>query len=161
MPIPLHPDLPDAATLTAAVARLEPTTRPQWGRMSAPQMVEHCVRFNDIYLGRQTMSPVMRLLARLFGGFFIRKFLRASPFEMPRNMKTLPQLQIEAEPAEGSFEVDRTRLVDSLTEIEAIRGRWKHPLYGSIDAEVGRALARHHLAHHLHQFGVLDPPSPT
>lgn len=167
MPVTLHPDLPDAATLSAAAARLEPTTRPNWGRMSAPQMVEHCRRFNEIYLGRQAVSPVMRILARIFGGFFIRKFLRVSPFEMQRNMKTLPQLQAEDGPGgapekpAGDFEADRTRLLHTLHEIEAITGRWRHPLYGSIDAETGRALARHHLAHHLHQFGVLNPPSST
>ncbi|MEK9501414.1 DUF1569 domain-containing protein [Gaopeijia maritima] len=162
MPLTPHPDLPDAATLSAAAARLESTTRPQWGRMSAPQMVEHCARFNEIYLGRQAVSPVVRLLARMFGGLFIKKFLRASPFEMQRNMKTLPELQMTSEPAEPDhFEADRARLLATLAEIESITGRWKHPLYGTIDAEVGRALTRHHLAHHLHQFGVLEPASST
>lgn len=135
--------------------------RPRWGEMTAPQMVEHCGRFNEIYLGRTTVSPVVRILARLFGGFFIRKFLRVSPFEMQRNMKTLPQLQVADVGAEQGEEFDesRARVRSTLTEIEAIAGRWNHPLYGGIDAEVGQALTRHHLAHHLHQFGVLDPPS--
>ena len=47
-------------------------------------------------------------------------------------------------------------MLATLDEVEAIQGAWDHPLYGRLDAEVAKAAARHHTAHHLHQFGALD-----
>ena len=152
----IHPDTPDAATVREAFGRLTPDTPARWGRLDAPGVVEHVTRFNEIYLGRRRPGWFVGLMARLLGGFFIRKFLAASPFATPKSMQTLPDLRVDAgdvDPAD--FEQRRTRLLATFDELEAITGTWAHPLYGRIDAEVGQALARHHAAHHLHQFGLL------
>lgn len=157
MSVKLAPDLPDAETLKEALARLEQTSRPQWGTMTVVQMLAHCARLHDLYLGRVQASRKTRILARLLGRPFIRKSLATSPFHLRRGQRTLPELETGAVTVDGEFEGMRARVLASLDEIEGRSGRWKHPLYGEIDAAVGQALARHHLAHHLHQFGVLEP----
>jgi hypothetical protein len=153
----IHPDIPDAATLREAVHRLTPETAPRWGRLSAPAMLEHCARFNELYLGRRRPSFLVRLVTRLFSGPITRRFASASPFEMKRGATTMPDLRVEEAPTDpDAFEPLRARLLSTLDEIEAHTGTWDHPLYGRIDAALGRALARAHLTHHLHQFGVLE-----
>lgn len=161
MSFEIHPDVPDFAAVRSAVRALAPTDAARWGSMDAPRMVEHCARFNEVYLGRIEEGWAVRILARLFGGFAIRRFLATSPFEMKKGMTTLPALRMAEEDFDaGRFEASRTRFLETLAEIEAISGAWAHPLYGRIDAEVGKALARHHAAHHLHQFGRLSPGGP-
>jgi len=161
----IHPEIPDPETVRAAFERLAPDARAGWGRMNAPAMLEHCLRFNEIYLGRRRPAWPIRLLARLLAGPFLERALRTSPREMKRGIRTLPSLRVDPEAADGSaFEDTRARLLSTFDEIDGIRGVWAHPLYGRIDAEVGKAVARHHAAHHLHQFGALDealpPPRP-
>lgn len=155
-----HPHLPDHATVRSAFLRLEPDTPGRWGTLDATGMLEHCARFNETYLGRRKVSWMVRILGRLLGGVFVKKFLSDSPFAMKRGMGTLPSIRVEPSDADAAgFEDARGRLLATLDEIGAIRGTWDHPLYGRMDAEKGKALVRHHCTHHLHQFGVLDPPS--
>lgn len=152
----VHPEVPDFGAVRDAFGALEYTDAARWGKMDAPAMVEHVRRFNETYLGRVRVPAGTRFLARLLGGFFIRRYLKMSPFEMKRSMTTLPVLQVAPDlRSAAEFEATRRRLLRSFEEIEAISGEWDHPLYGKIPAETGKALARHHAAHHLRQFGRL------
>lgn len=148
------PDTPTLDEIREAFAHADPTTTPRWGTMNAPQMVRHCREFVDLYLGRKHVAAPMRLLARWFGPFFLKKTLAKSPTETPRNLSTIPS--IKAAPGiTPDFEVERQRLFAALDEIAALRGTVEHPLYGPTAAEDVIALVRHHTAHHLDQFGWL------
>jgi len=151
----IHPEIPDVDTVRSAFAALEPTDQRRWGTMTPGQMAEHVARFNEVYLGRIKIGGLMGFLARLIGRPFARRFLASSPFETKRGMGTIPSLRAEEPIDEAGFEAARTRALATFDEIEAKSGEWAHPLYGRIPAEVGQALARHHAAHHLHQFGRL------
>ncbi len=151
----IHPDTPDIAAVRGAFEALEATDQRRWGTMTAPQMAEHVARFNEIYLGRIEVGGIMGFLARLVGKPFIRRFLATSPYAMKRGMGTIPAIRMEEPVDEAAFEDARARVLSTFDEIEAKTGEWDHPLYGKIPAEVGRALARHHAAHHLRQFGRL------
>jgi len=151
----IHPDVPDMEAVRDAFAALEATDERRWGTMTAAQMAEHVARFNEIYLGRVRVGGVTGFLAKLFGKPFVRRFLAGSPYEMKRGMGTLPAIRIEEPLDEVAFEAARARVLATFEEIEAKSGTWDHPLYGAIPAGVGQALARHHAAHHLRQFGRL------
>ena len=130
----------------------------------ATGMLEHVARFHEIYLGRRSAPWPVRVLARLIGRPMIGKFLATSPFKMKRGMRTLPGLRIDAgEVKAESFETERARMLETFDEIHALKGEVVHPLYGRIDADVVKALTRHHATHHLFQFGVLerDEPGPS
>lgn len=158
MSFEIHPDTPAPDTIREAVARLTGQTGARWGTMNATGMLEHVARFHEIYLGRRSAPWPVRVLARLIGRPMIRKFLAISPFEMQRGMRTLPGLRIDAGSVQPeSFETERARMLETFEEIHAARGQVVHPLYGRIDADVVKALTRHHAAHHLSQFGVLEP----
>ena len=157
MKLPIHPETPDTATIRDAFQRLTADTPARWGTLDAAGMLEHVARFNELYLGRRRPSWMIRTLARVFAGPFLKKFLGASPFEMERGMKTLPDIRVDPSAVDPSgFEDARTRVIGTLDELDAIRGAWDHPLYGRIDAETGKGMARHHAAHHLNQFGLLE-----
>ncbi len=153
-----HPEVPSYESVRAAVERLEPTTTPRWGKMNVLQMMAHCSRLNRLYLGEEPVAWWVKPITRLFKGFLLRRFLETSPFEFARGVRTLPSLQVEAgDVRDSEFDRERAGLIASLERAHTISGYWDHPLYGSIDAEVGRALVRTHTTHHLNQFGVIAP----
>ncbi|MEQ9400925.1 MAG: DUF1569 domain-containing protein [Longimicrobiales bacterium] len=157
MSFEIHPDTPAPDTIHEAVARLTPQTRARWGTLNSTGMLEHVARFHEIYLGRRPAPWPIRVLARLIGRPMIGKFLAISPFEMKRGMRTLPGLRIDAREVEAeSFEAERARMLETFDEIHALSGEVVHPLYGRMEADVVKALTRHHAAHHLSQFGVLE-----
>lgn len=161
MSFEIHPDTPAPDTIRAAVGRLTPQTSARWGTLNATGMLEHVARFHEIYLGRRSAPLPVRVLARLIGRPMIGKFLATSPFKMQRGMRTLPGLRIDAREVKAeSFQRERARMLETFDEIHALVGEVAHPLYGRMDAEVVRALTRHHAAHHLSQFGVLESGEP-
>jgi len=151
----IHPDVPEIDAVRSAFEALQADDPRQWGTMTAAQMAEHIARFNEIYLGRIKVGGIMGVLAKLIGKPFIRRFLAGSPFEMKRGMGTIPAIRIENAVDEAAFEDARARILSTFEEIEARSGEWDHPLYGKLPAEAAKALARHHAAHHLRQFGRL------
>ena len=71
----VSPDTPSIVELRAACDRLDAATAPAWGTMDAPQMLRHCSRFMDLYLGRIAVAGWARLVSRLIGPLFLRSFL--------------------------------------------------------------------------------------
>ena len=148
-------DTPSFEGLRDALLRLDATTRPDWGKLDAQGMLEHCSRFVDLYLGRVPVSGAIRFAARWMGPLFLRRMVAKSPLDTPRNMRTLGALQPEAVDAE-TFADALARFRSGLDEIEALEGEMDHVLYGPTDAASIKTLVRHHAAHHFHQFGLLE-----
>jgi hypothetical protein len=150
----VSPDTPTIAELRAALERLDAVTTPAWGTMTAPQMLRHCSRFMDLYLGRIVVPGWARLVSRLIGPLFLRSFLTKSIGATPRNMGTMPAIKARPQ-LELDFEEERTRFLERLAEVEALDGVIQHAMYGAMKADDANALVRHHTTHHFHQFGVV------
>ena len=150
----VSPDTPTIAELRAALDRLDAATAPAWGTMDAPQMLRHCSRFMDLYLGRIAVPGWARLVSRVIGPLFLRSFLTKPIGATPRNMGTMPA--IKARPDHNlEFAAERTRFLDRLDEVEALDGVIQHAMYGAMNADDAKALVCHHTTHHFHQFGVV------
>ena len=150
----VSPDTPSIAELRAALDKLDAATAPAWGAMTAPQMLRHCSRFMDLYLGNVAVPVGVRLLSRLFGPLFLRSFLTKPIGATPRNMGTMPAIKARPEVA-LDFAAERSRFLDRLDEVEALEGVVQHAMYGAMKADDAKALVRHHTTHHFHQFGVV------
>jgi hypothetical protein len=148
------PDTPSIAELREALERLDAGTAPAWGTMAAPQMLRHCSRFMDLYLGRIAVPAGVRLLSRLLGPFFLRSFLTKSIGATPRNMGTMPAIKVRPD-LDLEFAAECTRFLERLAEVEELDGVIQHAMYGAMKADDAKALVRHHTTHHFHQFGVV------
>ena len=153
--VEVHPDTPSLADLRRAYERLRADTRPGFGRMTATEMLVHCREFNRLCLGEIRPNVFIRLLARLLGPVFLRKYLAKSVTETPRNLGTLPALRVRPEDA-TDFDEAREALLVSLNAIEDCAARHRHPLYGELTKAEILGLVRHHGGHHAHQFGILE-----
>ena len=123
-------------------------TKPQWGVMSAAQMLAHSAEVQEVMNGKPLEgSPwFIRLLAPL-----IRKAVVGSrPY--PRGSRTHPQY-VQRE--ERDFDTEKARLLKALDDFRSARGTpVRHALFGVLtEAELGWACYKH-LDHHLTQFGV-------
>ena len=126
--------------------------------MSSTEMCKHTCNFIHLYLSELSAPFVIRFLARLMGGIFLKKILKSSPTQTPKNMNTLPTIKVEKQDLD--FEAERNKLAESLSKAEQLSGSIDHPLYGLMAAEDVISLIRHHTAHHFNQFNLL-PVSQT
>ena len=150
----VSPNTPSITELRAALGRLDAATAPAWGTMDAPQMLRHCSRFMDLYLGRIAVPGWARMVSRLIGPLFLRSFLTKPIGATPRNIGTMPAIKSRPD-LDLAFEAERTHFLERLAEVEALDGVIQHAMYGAMKADDAKALVRHHTTHHFHQFGLV------
>ena len=133
-------------------AGLPPNRAPVWGTMNAGQMLDHCHAFHRLCLGEIRPGRGVRLAARLLGPFMLRQLLAKSPKNAPKNLRTLSEIRADRSPED--FAAAKERLLASIEALETLEDDHPHPLYGPMCGDDVRAIARHHLAHHAHQFDL-------
>ena len=151
---PVSSDTPSFAGLREALSSLHEESNPTWGAMNASQMLRHCSRFMDLYLGRIDVPGWARLISRLIGPLFLRSFLTKPIGATPRNLGTMPA--IKARPGvDLDFDAEVARFLKALADVEALDGVVQHAMYGAMKAADAKALVRHHTTHHFHQFQLI------
>ena len=143
-------DPSDHQDIVTRLDRLRPDIPPQWGGMSAGQMVCHLLDYFDVALGRVEARPAFPRWIQAV----MRPVLVHWPFRYPRGVRTLPELQRTGPTA---FADDLARLLTAIAEFaaRADRDKWPpNPVAGSVSGREWAALAFAHVDHHLTQFGV-------
>jgi hypothetical protein len=147
----------ERSTLFARLDRLRTEDRPQWGVMSAAQMVRHLREAIRMYTG-EIESParstwrtrtVFRWMT-LAGVLPPRSVLAKHP---PRTFKVIDVVRSGI--TTGELDEER-RLLREVTEAAIRDQRWagRHPLFGRMSATDWGRLMHAHMAYHLRQFGV-------
>lgn len=147
-------DIPSAKALAKALEHAHPEASPQWGMMSAPQMLHHVAVFGDMYFGEIKVNALTRFAARILGHFFLRTLTTKNPLgETPRNLPTMPAIDASnKQMAEWESGMERVRFM--LNRVEELNTeKQQHPLYGVMHTADFKSLILHHTAHHFHQFG--------
>ena len=131
------------------IHQLTAETQPQWGRMSAAQMLAHCAEVQEVWNGKPLENTPF--IAKLFKGMIRNMVVNDKPY--PRNAKTHPQyLQTTV----GDFAASKKRLLDAMATFKNTDPAEAphHSLFGEMTPdEKGWGLYKH-LNHHLTQFGV-------
>jgi len=134
----------------ARIEKLTPDTVPQWGSMTAAQMLSHCAEIQEVSNGKELKNTPF--VAKLFKGMIRNMVVNDKPY--PRNTKTHPQYQ---QLSERNFESEKRRLLGALEVFASphgVPGGSRHPLFGKMTAEEKGWSMYKHLDHHLSQFGV-------
>lgn len=155
-PLPeASPDTPSINELIECISRLELNSAPLWGTMNSLQMCRHCINFIHLYQGKIPVSFPIRMIARLVGGFFLKKIITSSPKKTPKSLRTLSE--INSKDYDGKdLDLEKSTLIQLLKDIGELKGHIQHPLYGLMNSKDVIALIRHHTAHHMNQFGLMD-----
>jgi len=137
--------------LISRIQKIQPDTKPVWGKMNASQMFEHCARAFDFATGR-TKEPRM-ILGYLLGSFIKASYYNDKPWS--RNTPTAKTFLVTNQP---EFEAARKRLLDLMKEFHeggpAKATTHPSPFFGHLTPEQHGLGQYKHLDHHLTQFGV-------
>ena len=133
------------------LAKLPPTAKALWGKMTVAQMLAHCAKAVCIPLS-DTQPPRWYPFA-LIGWLFKEKLYNDDPWK--RNLPTPPTFIIRDE---RDFEKERSSLLELLTRFHTAgpdrAAGIKHPVFGRFTGEQWGKADYKHLDHHLSQFGV-------
>lgn len=131
------------------VQRLTPQQRPQWGKMSAAQMVVHLTDALRMASGELEVAPKKVALR-----FSPLKELVLYVLPIPKGLPTAPEL-IARKSGEWTAEVAELRdQLNGLVERGAEALAPTHPVFGPLSAKQWGVLVYRHMDHHLRQFGV-------
>ncbi|MBI1225311.1 MAG: DUF1569 domain-containing protein [Bacteroidetes bacterium] len=137
--------------LLERLGKLTPETKPQWGKMNAAQMLEHCGVAFQTATGEIQLKPVPFLL-RLIGPMIKKSVLSEKPYK--KNSPTAPEFLI---PADIDFAVAKMNFEENFRKLAVgpqVVKTLKHPFFGNMTAEEwGRHMFKH-TDYHFGQFGI-------
>lgn len=141
-----------AAEIKERLARLRPDSVRQWGTMTAPQAIAHCVLASEMAVG--DLKPPRSMIGRLIG-WIITPMALGNDDPIRRDSPTDPLLVIVDE-RDLNAERDRLNTLIDRFVTGGPQGVTTHPhsFFGKLTPEQWSILMYKHLDHHLRQFGV-------
>ena len=143
----------DQGFITDTLGRLEallPDAQPQWGTMTAPEMVTHLAFSLRFSLGQLPEVPV---IGGLVGHWIVAPLVLNGIIKLPRNIKgaqwpgeTEAKCDVDAVRDEFHAFYDGTRA--------GVLAPPPHPFFGDIGPRGWTKLHVVHTDHHLRQFGI-------
>ena len=136
----------------ARIDKLTVDTQPQWGKMSAAQMLAHCSEIQDVSNGKELKGTPF--LVKLFKNMVRKMVVGPKPYK--KNSPTHPQYRMEG--SQCDFDIEKNRLLTEMdkfyNEDPEILAQIIHPLFGKMTRDEKGWTIYKHLDHHLGQFGV-------
>lgn len=140
----------DKKTINELVGRinlLQAADQGQWGKMTAYQMLRHCVLSEEMFQGKKQYKRLF--IGKLFGRMALNGILKNEE-PMAKNNPTHPDLKITGT---GDFEAERNKWIALLNEYSTFSNPgFIHPFFGKMtNDEIGKYVYKH-TDHHLRQF---------
>jgi hypothetical protein len=143
-------DPEDRNALILRITALTGTEKPLWGKMNVSQMVEHCIRFEEM-MGRD--GKIKRVWMGFLFGKMALKSMIGDDKPLKQSIPTLKELIIEE--GDGDFEQRKGKWIGLLKGYEHSRvTQYIHPFFGKMTREQIGRLTYKHTDHHLRQFGL-------
>lgn len=145
-------DSNDVNEFIGRINKLTPETQPQWGKMSADQVLAHLnVAYDMTYTDKYPKPKGLKKF--LIKAFAKKMVVGDKPY--PKNGRTAPEFLISDK---RNFEQEKKKLVDNINKTkdlgaEQFNGRESHA-FGPLSTKEWNTLFSKHLDHHLTQFGV-------
>ena len=142
----------DLESLKHRITQLRPDSPRQWGKMTLPQTLAHCVLGMQIATGE--LRPPRKLIGRILGPAIKPKVV-ADDQPMRRNSPTIPETISKHDP---DFATEQARLITVLDQFAAAGPArcttHPHAFFGPMTPDEWAIAAYKHIDHHLRQFSV-------
>ena len=137
---------------------LEEEMRPNWGKMSCPQMIRHCNRFIKVYTNEFKFKPPISLISPIFGQLHIFWLKHIIKYNVKKYFKNLPTLRY--------FDTYGITDIDFVSEREELISRIKfvieykkdyinNTFHGRVKRKTFKDVVEFHTRYHLVQFGAI------
>jgi hypothetical protein len=144
-------DKTHASEILERLKKLEPDSKPLWGKMNVSQMLSHIQGPIEVGLGDKKLKRTF--IGLLFGKIAKRKLYGDGPFT-----RNLPTDASFVRKGDHDFEMEKQKVVELLNRFVAAgpEGLTKnpHPFFGKLTPTEWSSSSWKHLDHHLSQFGV-------
>ena len=134
------------------INRLTPESKPQWGKMSADQMLAHCnVTYEFVFDNKHKKPSGFKKL--MLKTFVKNAVVSEKPYK--KNGPTAPEFLIKNE---KNFETEKNRLIVYITKTQELGDNYfdnkESHSFGKLTKTEWSNMFYKHLDHHLNQFGV-------
>lgn len=138
--------------LISRIRLLHEASQRQWGDMTVKQMIKHCLKWDEMNMGRMNLKQVF--IGRLFGKMALKSFLKDEK-PISKNIGTLPELKISQD-IEEDLEAMKEQWIASIQNYTGLKDNHEyiHSFFGKLNKEQSGLMAYKHADHHLRQFGV-------
>lgn len=122
----------------------------QWGKMNVSQMLKHCIKWDDMMLGKIRVKQMF--LGKIFGRSALKNVLK-NDNPLAKNSPSAPELIVKEKA--GDIALLKTEWIKRIREYEYFDNhKFIHPFFGAMTkGQVGQFVYKHH-DHHLRQFGL-------
>ncbi len=133
------------------IEKITNTSKPQWGKMEAAQMLHHCQFPLSLALGRYKMdkpNPFMKFMFKAF-----KKSMYNDKLWKP-NLPTAKGFKVTDK---RNFIQEKKKLLELVNDfhLEKNRKSWEpHPAFGAFTHNQWGQMQYKHLDHHLRQFAL-------
>ena len=141
--------------LVIKINKLSAEDQASWGKMNVSEMMHHCSKFIDLYLGEIPLPKWYKIFGVSIGKLFLWYVSKLDPTKTPRNLRTDKRIMVSDKSYD--FEEQRSLLLRKINGLSKISGTINHPIYGKMSSDKIIFLIWHHTSHHLYQFGVDRP----
>ncbi|PUZ29416.1 hypothetical protein DCC81_08190 [Chitinophaga parva] len=139
----------DRNALLVRLSTLVGSEVPLWGKMNVSQMVEHCIRWEEVMKGERKTKRVW--LGHLFGKMALKSMI-ADDKPVKQSVPTLKELIVED--AGEDFETQKEKWITLVKGYaHPVPTKYVHPFFGKMTLEEVGRMAYKHTDHHLRQFG--------
>lgn len=134
--------------LTSRISSLNNDSTPQWGKMNVGQMLEHCARAEELYLGKVQYKRTF--IGYLFGKMALKNMLKDdSPVK--HNMPTKPEFVVTG--TYNDITEGKERWIALINAYEQYKKPvFVHFFFGPMTREQLGYFVYKHADHHLRQF---------
>ena len=134
--------------LIIRINSLNESSKAQWGKMNASQMMKHCTQWDEMALGKQKYKQ--SFIGKLIGKLALKDMLKDQPIK--KSLPTVPSFKIKEQ---VSFMDERAKWIKLLEEYNHFSNDgFIHPFFGVMTKEHTGYIAYKHIDHHLQQFNA-------
>jgi hypothetical protein len=142
-----------ANELIDRINHITPNQKPEWGKMSADQMLAHCnVTYAFVFEPEKFKKPGM--LKKFVLNTFVKQFVVGEkPYKI--NSPTVADFLIRNS---RDFEKEKSLLIENIKKVRGLGRAYfegkENFSFGKLSADEWNIMFYKHLDHHLRQFGV-------
>jgi hypothetical protein len=129
--------------------KLDPQTRPQWGKFTPARMLDHCAGAMRAGLGDFPVAPKQTP----FRNWLMQKLI-IYVLPWPKGAPTAPELLADREPDFEKAKADLQAALRRFTAAGPQAAFADHAAFGKLSGKDWGALTYRHLDHHWRQFGL-------